>query len=118
MRRRRFGQDVIDRYAEVSGDRNPLHVDPAFAAGTPYDGTIAHGLLVAAYTAQELAEPGPDGAFIPYAVEVIFVSPVAEGSDVIVRRTDGEWHAEVDGRTAVVVRRTVVEGDQSWLAPR
>jgi 3-hydroxybutyryl-CoA dehydratase len=100
--RRRFGQDVIDRYAEVSGDRNPLHVDPEFAAGTAFGTTIAHGLLVAAYTAQEA---GP----LPYSLEVIFVSPVPSGADVTVVRTGDEWHAEVDGRTAVVVRRTVEE---------
>lgn len=41
-------QEKINRYAEVSGDHNPLHIDPAFAATTQFGGTIAHGMLVLA----------------------------------------------------------------------
>lgn len=45
---KRLSQEQIDRYAEASGDHNPVHVDPAFAAATPFGGTIAHGMLVLA----------------------------------------------------------------------
>ncbi|MBX0326927.1 MaoC family dehydratase N-terminal domain-containing protein, partial [Oscillochloris sp. ZM17-4] len=34
------------RYAEASGDHNPLHVDEAHARSTGLDGVIAHGMLV------------------------------------------------------------------------
>lgn len=37
--------DVL-RFAEASGDRNPLHVDEEFARATPYGRPIAHGALV------------------------------------------------------------------------
>lgn len=36
-------QETIDRYADLSGDHNPLHVDPEFAGRTPFGSTIAHG---------------------------------------------------------------------------
>ena len=36
----------IKRYAEASGDHNPLHTDPAFAQAAGLDGVIAHGMLV------------------------------------------------------------------------
>lgn len=45
-------QDAINRYAEASGDFNPIHIDPEFAAKTPAGGTIAHGMLVLAYVTQ------------------------------------------------------------------
>jgi 3-hydroxybutyryl-CoA dehydratase len=45
-------QDKINRYAEVSGDHNPLHVDSAFAATTQFGGTIAHGMLLLAYISE------------------------------------------------------------------
>lgn len=38
-------QALIDEYARLSGDFNPLHVDPAMAAKTPFGGTIAHGCI-------------------------------------------------------------------------
>ena len=40
--------DIIRAFADVSGDRNPVHVDAEYAAGTPYGQRIAHGLLVLA----------------------------------------------------------------------
>ncbi len=39
-------QEQIGRYADASGDHNPIHVDEAFARNTPFGGTIAHGMLV------------------------------------------------------------------------
>ena len=41
-------QERIQRYAEASGDFNPVHVDAEFAAGSQFGRTIAHGMLVAA----------------------------------------------------------------------
>ena len=46
--RKTITQEKIARYAEASGDHNPLHLDPAFAATTQFGGTIAHGMLVLA----------------------------------------------------------------------
>jgi acyl dehydratase len=39
------GQDRIDRFAEATGDRQWVHVDPVRAAAGPYGRTIAHGFL-------------------------------------------------------------------------
>jgi 3-hydroxybutyryl-CoA dehydratase len=47
-------QEQIARYAEASGDHNPLHIDPAFAATTQFGGTIAHGMLVLAFVSEML----------------------------------------------------------------
>lgn len=48
-------QKKIDRYADASGDHNPLHIDPHFAAGTQFGGTIAHGMLVLAYISEMMS---------------------------------------------------------------
>ncbi len=49
-----LSQEKIGRYAEASSDFNPIHVDPAFAAQTPFGGTIAHGMLLLAYLSEML----------------------------------------------------------------
>jgi acyl dehydratase len=36
-------QEAVDAFAELTGDRQWIHVDPERAAGTPFGGTIAHG---------------------------------------------------------------------------
>jgi len=42
---RRMTQQQVDQFAEVTGDRNFIHVDPERARRTVFGGTIAHGYL-------------------------------------------------------------------------
>jgi acyl dehydratase len=42
---RRMTQQQVDQFAEVTGDRNFIHVDPERARATAFGGTIAHGYL-------------------------------------------------------------------------
>ena len=37
-----FSQVDFDRFARLSGDNNPIHIDPAFSARTPFGQTVAH----------------------------------------------------------------------------
>ncbi len=99
----RIEQVQIDAYAEVSGDHNPLHVDPAFAAQTSFGTTIVHGHLLigliglAAETryGEEWARSG--------RLDVKFVAPVHAGDDVCVTiADDGTLTAAVGDRTCVV----------------
>ena len=52
---RTISQAQLDAYAEVSGDRNPLHLDAAFAATTMFGGIIAHGMLTLAFISEMMA---------------------------------------------------------------
>ena len=52
---RRISQPQLNQYSEVSGDHNPLHLDPEFAEGTQFGGIIAHGMLTLAFVSQMLA---------------------------------------------------------------
>ncbi len=53
---REVTQEEIDLFAKVTGDHNPIHVDPAAAAETPYGTTIAHGLLTLSLVVPMMAE--------------------------------------------------------------
>jgi acyl dehydratase len=41
-----FSQNDFDTFARLSGDDNPIHVDPGFAAGTMFGHTVAHGMML------------------------------------------------------------------------
>jgi len=43
---RSLSQADFDRFAAVSGDNNPIHVDPAFSARTRFGRTVSHGMLL------------------------------------------------------------------------
>jgi acyl dehydratase len=81
-------QDMIDRFADVTGDRQFIHVDPARAAAeTPFGGTIAHGFLTLSLLSQFAVEamPTPQGAAmgINYGFDKVrFLAPVRAGSRI------------------------------------
>tara|TARA_B100000315_G_scaffold250770_1_gene284258 strand:+ start:721 stop:1596 length:876 start_codon:yes stop_codon:yes gene_type:complete len=49
-------EEQLNAYAQVSGDHNPLHLDPEFAATTQYGGIIAHGMLTLAFISEMMTE--------------------------------------------------------------
>ena len=51
---RTLTQERINAYAVASGDDNPIHIDPHFAANSPFGTTIAHGMLVLSYLSTAL----------------------------------------------------------------
>jgi len=49
-------QDQVDAFADLTDDHNPIHVDPAHAAGTPFGSTIVHGYFTVSLLAPLLEE--------------------------------------------------------------
>lgn len=76
-------QAVIDRYATLSGDFNPLHVDPEVAARSEFGSTIAHGPIAlqtffVAATRRLGSEALPPGS----KVDATYRYPVRPGDEV------------------------------------
>jgi acyl dehydratase len=72
----------IELFTEISGDRNPLHYDPAFAAVSPFGEVIVQGgvttAVINAVVAEEL--PGPGTVFL--SLDVDFKAPVRPGDTI------------------------------------
>lgn len=79
--------NTVQQFAEVSGDFNPLHMDEAYAARSPFRGRIAHGALVASFISCVLGNhlPGPGAVFAGMTMR--FERPVRIGDTVIARAT-------------------------------
>jgi len=59
--RRVLLQSDFDRFAKLTGDDNPIHCDPAFAAKSHFGATVAHGMMLYGCICKAIAEliPGP-----------------------------------------------------------
>ena len=84
-----IGQDRIDMFADATGDRQWIHIDPERAADGPFGATIAHGYLTLSMlpflSAQVYAFAG-DRARVNYGLNrVRFMAPVRVGSKIRVR---------------------------------
>jgi len=75
--------DVIAAFADVSGDRNPVHVDADYAATTMFKERIAHGMLSAAYISAVFGMqlPGPGAIYVSQTLT--FKAPVKIGDTVV-----------------------------------
>lgn len=73
--------DVVG-FAEVTGDRNPIHLSEHFAARTPFGTRIAHGLYTASLISAVLGTrlPGPGAVYISQTLN--FRAPVKIGDTV------------------------------------
>lgn len=93
-------QATIQRYAQASGDFNPIHVDEAFAAQTPFGGTIAHGMLVMAYLSEMLTAAFGRAWLEGGRLKVRFRAPARPG-DVVTARGRVERLRQEGGRRRV-----------------
>lgn len=98
-------QADVDAYADVSRDRNPIHIDADYAASTPFGTRIVHGLLTLGLVVPLMAEvfevtgssmginyglnrlrfpaPVPVGARIRVRGEVAEVTEIAGGWQIV-----------------------------------
>lgn len=79
-----ISQEKINRYAEASGDFNPIHVDEDFAKKTLAGGTIAHGMLILAYISQMLTAAFGQSWLANGKLSVRFKAPARPGDTITV----------------------------------
>ena len=88
----------IELFAEVSTDRNPVHLDDSYARDTIFEGRIAHGMLTAGLISAVIGEQLPGHGTIYMGQTLKFLGPVRPGDSV---------HAEVTVREIDYAKRRV-----------
>jgi 3-hydroxybutyryl-CoA dehydratase len=79
--------DDIKRFADLTGDHNPVHLDDEFAATTRFGRRIAHGMLSAGLISAVLANKLPGTGTVYLSQSLSFVAPVFPGDTVTARVT-------------------------------
>ncbi|MFK7791565.1 MAG: MaoC family dehydratase [Devosiaceae bacterium] len=77
--------DVVG-FAEISGDRNPIHLSEHFAAHTPFKSRIAHGLYTASLISAVLGTklPGPGAVYLSQTLKFLAPVHIDDVVDVVV----------------------------------
>lgn len=111
----------IQLFAEVSTDRNPVHMDDDYARETIFEGRIAHGMLTAALVSAVIGEQLPGHGTVYLGQSLKFMAPVRPGDDLTARVTvTAIDHARrrVTLETQCAVGNTVVlKGEALVMAP-
>lgn len=111
-------RETVEAYAALTFDYNPLHLDEAFAAGTPFGKPIAHGTLALNLLLQAIAKSLEDHRHqAGQRLDIRFAAPVKVGDTM---RTGGRRLAEGEGRYEVWVKNSadqVVLGGALTIGP-
>ena len=112
----------IEMFAEVSEDRNPLHLDEDAAKASIFKGRIAHGMLSASLFSAVIGERLPGHGTIYLTQNLKFTAPVKPGDQVDAQVSVRDINLST-GRVALdclakVGDTTVIKGDALVLAPR
>jgi acyl dehydratase len=93
------------RYAEASGDHNPIHQDDAVATSVGLPGVIAHGMYTMALAARAVTSWYPDAEVVSFGCK--FTNPVVVPADGGVEiQVAGEAKPGDDGSTTVTLTVT------------
>src|SRR6056297_686696 len=77
----------IELFAQVSTDRNPVHLDDDYARDTIFEGRIAHGMLTAGLISAVIGEQLPGHGTIYMGQSLKFLGPVRPGDVVLAEVT-------------------------------
>lgn len=117
----------INAFAEVTGDKNPVHVDEKYAADTIFKGRIAHGMLTAGYISAVFGMelPGPGAIYVSQTLN--FKAPVRIGDTVSTKVTVTALTPEPNPKRMPRVTfkcecsvngKLVLEGEAALMVPR
>ena len=109
----------IEKFAEVSTDHNPVHLDDDYAQDTIFEGRIAHGMLTAGLISAVIDEQLPGHGTVYLSQSLKFMAPVRPGNmvtaevevtamDVGRRRVTMDTRCMVDGKKVLIGEATVL----------
>jgi 3-hydroxybutyryl-CoA dehydratase len=112
---KRFTEDDVRRFIEITGDVNPLHVDDAFAAGTQFGRRVLHGMLTASIFSTMVGMLLPGTGAIYRSQTLKFLRPVYVDETVtahfVVRSVDRAKHRlEIEAWIENEAGEHVIEG--------
>lgn len=81
-------------FAEVSQDKNPIHLDAAYAQKTRFGRKIAHGMLMGSYISSMIGMELPGEGAIYMKQELTFLRPVYYGDTICVKIAVSELQTE------------------------
>jgi acyl dehydratase len=75
-------QEDFNRFADLSGDDNPIHCDPEFAAKSHFGGTVSHGMLLYSLICKALSEHIPGPGAVQLEQELMFPNGTYTGEEI------------------------------------
>lgn len=117
---RHIGGRDVQTFAHLTGDDNPIHLDAAYAAATPFGKPIVHGAFLMGLVSKVLGRdfPGPGSVAVRFSCR--FLRPVPVGATVaveikVVEKLDR--HRHIRSRVCVYCGDTMALAGEAVVLP-
>ena len=118
-----FSDEDVRSFAEISGDKNPVHLDDEYAAVTQFKKRLVHGILTAGLISAVLGTelPGPGSIYLSQSIN--FRAPVYIGDTItatvtVVKIREGKPIVTLETICKNQDDVAVLEGEAVLLAPK
>ena len=100
--------ELLDRFLEITGDSNPMHVDAEYAKAKGYKDRICYGMLTSSFLSTLAGMYLPGERSLIHSVETIFKNPVYVGDRLTI---SGEVADKNDNFKVLDVKVQIVNQD-------
>jgi 3-hydroxybutyryl-CoA dehydratase len=77
-----ISKELVESFALITGDLNPIHLDENYAKGTKFGRTIAHGMLLSSFFSKIIAMDFPGEGSIYLSQTLKFLKPCYVGDSI------------------------------------
>jgi len=98
-------EEMVNEFARLSGDHNPLHMDYDYASTTKFKKRVCHGMLLASFFSRLVGMHLPGKNSLYFSQSLRFISPCFIGDEVSV---EGEVLDKSEATKIITLKTTIV----------
>ncbi len=107
-----FSQEQVNQFAELSGDKNPLHLVGDYASNSSFGGPIIHGVLIISIFSQIIGMEFPGEGTIYLGQDIDFKRPAFPGHEY---RAELEVAEVIDGKHIASIKTQIFDTDNGKI---
>lgn len=100
-----LGQEDFDQFANLSGDHNPIHVDPEYSSSTRFGATVSHGMLLFTVIRGSVQRHFPEHQLVEQ--QLMFPAP-AYANETLTLLIEGERNSDA---SSVELKTRILKAD-------
>ncbi|WP_129409966.1 MaoC family dehydratase [Marinitoga lauensis] len=106
--KRRITAKMVETFAEITGDKNPVHLDEEFASKTVFKKRIAHGILSVGLISAVLGMEFPGPGTIYMKQDTKFLKPIYLDEEITIKITVKE---KIEEKSRLVLTTQIIKED-------
>ena len=117
-----FSDEDVRTFAEISGDKNPVHLDDEYASQTQFKGRLVHGMLTAGLISAVFGTelPGPGSIYLSQSINFrapVFINDTVTATATVLKIREGKPIVTLETVCKNQDGVVVLEGEALLLAP-